>query len=73
MTDYLERLKNHRLMRGYTQKQVADKIYMMASGYRAIEVGICNLKMDNAINLARVYGISLDELVGFGAYDTEGE
>lgn len=70
--NYLERLKKHRIMRGYSQKQVAEAIHTEICTYGAIERGGNKLKVDDAINIAKFYGISLDDLVGFGDYDTEG-
>lgn len=69
---YLERLKKHRVMRGYLQEQIAEVLYMSRAGYGAVERGKRRLSIDSAIKLAGFYGITIDDLVGFGEYDTEG-
>jgi DNA-binding XRE family transcriptional regulator len=72
LTDYTNRLKKHRLMRMYTQKQVADGMSIALGCYRDIESGRLNFKVTEAMSLASFYHISLDELLGFGEYDTGG-
>lgn len=73
MADYLDHIKHHRIMRGYTQADVGKVLNMTYKAYGLIERGLRNVKLTDAMRLAKFYNISLDELVGFGEYDTGGK
>lgn len=47
-----------------TQKQVAEKLFMHLTQYRRYECGESELPLNIAINIARLYGVSLDYISG---------
>jgi transcriptional regulator with XRE-family HTH domain len=47
-----------------TQKQVAEKLFLQLTQYRRYECGESELPMNIAINIARIYNVSLDYIVG---------
>ncbi|MDE5896503.1 MAG: helix-turn-helix transcriptional regulator [Clostridia bacterium] len=58
--------KNLRTLRkqcGYTQKEVAEKLEIRHQSYAAYENGITVPTLQNFIKLARLYDVSLDELL----------
>ncbi len=56
-------LKDLRKQFGYTQTYVAKQIGITCSSYQAYEWGIAVPTLQNFIKLAKLYEISLDELV----------
>lgn len=59
-----ENLRKHRVLRGYTQEYIAEflgkKDYTAYSRY---EQGRSNLKMEDAIRLAELYEVDVQELI----------
>ncbi len=47
-----------------TQKQVAEKLFMHLTQYRRYECGESEIPLNIAINIARLYGVSLDYISG---------
>lgn len=58
-----ENLKRLRREYGYTQSFVAQKIGIRYQSYHAYEAGLTVPTLENFIRLARLYDVSLDELV----------
>ena len=56
-------LKALRLQYGYTQKQVAEKLGIATQSYQAYEWGVNVPTLQNFIKLARLYDVSLDDLL----------
>ena len=56
-------LKALRLQYGYTQKQVAEKLGIATQSYQAYEWGVNVPSLQNFIKLARLYDVSLDDLL----------
>lgn len=48
----------------YTQEHVSEELGMSTSNYSKIERGVNALRMETAIQLCRLYGIGMDELIG---------
>ncbi|MCR5122302.1 MAG: helix-turn-helix domain-containing protein [Ruminococcus sp.] len=47
-----------------TQKQVAEKLFLQLTQYRRYECGESELPMNIAINIAKLYNVSLDYIAG---------
>lgn len=47
-----------------TQKEVADKLYMHLTQYRRYETGESEVPLNIAINIAKLYNVSLDYIAG---------
>lgn len=61
-----DRLKARRLRHSTaTQESLAEELGIHSISYGRIENGLAELKITKAIALARYYGITLDELVGY--------
>jgi len=58
-----ENLKELRKQFGYTQKFVADRLGITYQSYQAYECGIAIPTLPNFIKLARLYEVSLDDLI----------
>ena len=58
------RLKEARKIAGYTQKQVAEKMFMTQQQYSRFENGIFELNYEQIVHLCRMYDISADYLFG---------
>jgi transcriptional regulator with XRE-family HTH domain len=59
-----ENLRKHRVLRGYTQEYIAE--YLGKKDYTAYsryEQGRSNLKMEDAIKLASLYEVDVQELI----------
>ncbi|TVP51008.1 MAG: XRE family transcriptional regulator [Mongoliibacter sp.] len=59
-----ENLRKHRVLRGYTQEYIAE--YLGKKDYTAYsryEQGRSNLKMEDAIKLAELYEVDVQELI----------
>lgn len=56
-------LKALRLQYGFTQSYVAEKIGIKYSSYHAYEAGIALPKLKHFIALAKLYDVSLDDLI----------
>ena len=59
-----ENIRNLRIDRGYTQKQVAEHLGISQNTYSQYEVGILNYPVDAIVKLAMFYGVSTDYLLG---------
>ena len=66
MNDLYNLAKNLKILRlqyGYTQKQVAEKLGIATQSYQAYEWGVNVPTLQNFIKLARLYDVSLDDLL----------
>ncbi len=68
-TKYASFLKNLRTEKGFSQEEIAKEIKVSRSSYINIEQGKKELSLSEASNLARIFGISIDELLN-GRMDT---
>jgi len=59
-----ENIRNLRIDRGYTQKQIAEHLGISQNTYSQYEVGVLNYPVDAIIKLAAFYGVSTDYLLG---------
>ena len=59
-----ENIRNLRIDRGYTQKQIAEHLGISQNTYSQYEVGILNYPVDAVVKLAMFYGVSTDYLFG---------
>ena len=59
-----QRIRDLREDADYTQKQVADKLYMHLTQYRRYENGESELPLNIAVNIANLYKVSLDYIAG---------
>lgn len=59
-----QRIRDLREDADLTQKQVADKLYMHLTQYRRYECGESEVPLNIAINIAKLYNVSLDYLAG---------
>lgn len=66
-----ERLKHIRTMNNLTQDDFSAKVSIGLENYRSIEQGKNNLTIDNAIQICKEYGVSLDYIYRGGEYDNE--
>lgn len=63
LNNLAKNLKDLRKQFGYTQTQVAEKIGITCSSYQAYEWGVTVPTLQNFIKLAKLYEISLDDLL----------
>lgn len=63
MSNY-KRIRDLREDADMTQKQVAEKLFLQLTQYRRYECGESELPMNIAINIARIYNVSLDYIAG---------
>ena len=59
-----ERIRDMRIDRGSTQKEVAKVINVKQNTYSQYEIGVLNYPLDVVIKLAEFYETSVDYLVG---------
>lgn len=59
-----ENIRNIRIDRGYTQKQIADYLGISQNTYSQYEVGVLNYPVDAVVALAAFYQVSTDYLLG---------
>lgn len=59
-----ECLKHHRELCGYTQKQLADILSIAPRSYQRYELGEREPDIKTLIQLADIFKVSLDDLVG---------
>lgn len=59
-----ENIRNLRLDKGYTQKQIAEMLGISQNTYSQYEIGVLNYPVDVIIKLADFYGTSTDYLLG---------
>lgn len=65
MNELGERLKVLRNKKGLTQKQLGDLIHKSKAAVGSYEQGVQSPPTDVLISLARIFHVSLDNLVGF--------
>ena len=58
-------LRQHRLIKGITQKELADSIGVHETTYLKIERDLNNAKVSNVVAICKALGISIDELIFF--------
>ena len=61
-----------RIRKGFTQKQGADVLGCLPSVYSRYETGLREPSISVLIELARFFGVSIDELVGYDAPKSNG-
>lgn len=59
-----ERIRNLRLDRELSQQQIAELLNVKQNTYSQYEIGVLNYPVDVLIKLARLYGTSVDYLLG---------
>lgn len=59
-----ENIRNLRIDKGYTQKQVAEYLNIKQNTYSQYEIGVLNYPVDVVVKLADFYGVSTDYLLG---------
>ncbi len=59
-----KRIRALRKYHDYTQKQIAQLLHVAQSTYSDYEHGRANIPVDSLIVLAKLYGVTLDYLVG---------
>lgn len=64
MTIIAKKIKGLRLLKGVTQKQVADAINVSPVSLQRFEYGTVRPSLDTLIALADFFNVSLDYLVG---------
>ena len=59
-----ENIRNLRIDKGYTQKEIAEYLHIKQNTYSQYEIGVLNYPVDVVIRLADFYGVSTDYLLG---------
>ena len=59
-----ENIRNLRIDKGYTQKQIAEHLNVKQNTYSQYEIGVLNYPLDVVVKLADFYGVSVDYLLG---------
>lgn len=59
-----ENIRNLRIDNGYTQQSVADYLNVKQNTYSQYEIGVLNYPIDVLIQLADLYEVSVDYLLG---------
>lgn len=59
-----ENIRNLRIDRGFTQKQVANHLGISQNTYSQYEIGVLNYPVDAVCKLADFYSVSTDYLLG---------
>ena len=67
------RLAELRKQHGLSQEELADQLGVSRQAISKWERGEASPDTDNLIELARIYGISLDELLGLKKEDTDND
>lgn len=62
--DFQNILKMLREKQGYTQKQLADVLHVSKNSVSHYELGICMPSIDVIINMADIFDVSIDYLLG---------
>ena len=60
---WVRRLKKLRLTRGFTQRQVAERMHLSRTQYLCIENGYSVANYKHLYNLAKVFNITMAELI----------
>ncbi len=61
---HFKRIENLRIDNDYTQQQVADYLNIAREVYRRYEKGTRTIPVDCLIELAGLYGVSVDYILG---------
>ena len=59
-----ERIRDMRVDRGLTQRQIAELLNVSQNTYSQYEIGVTRYPLDAVIKLAEYYNVSVDYLVG---------
>ena len=59
-----ERIRDMRVDRGLTQRQIAELLNVSQNTYSQYEIGVTRYPLDAVIKLAEYYNVSIDYLVG---------
>ncbi len=59
-----ETIRNLRIDKGYTQREIAEYLHIKQNTYSQYEIGVLNYPVDVIIKLADFYGVSTDYLLG---------
>ena len=59
-----ENIRNLRIDRGYTQKQIGEYLGISQNTYSQYEIGILNYPVEVIVKLALFYNVSADYLLG---------
>lgn len=62
--NYRERIRNLRIDRDITQKEISAVICKSQQGYSHIESGRAELKIEDLIKLCKFYNVSADYMIG---------
>jgi transcriptional regulator with XRE-family HTH domain len=57
-------IRNLRIDRGFTQKQIGEHLGISQNTYSQYEIGVLNYPVDVVIKLAEFYDVSTDYLLG---------
>ncbi len=63
-----ERIKDSRKAAGYTQVQVAKKLYMTQQQYSRFENGIFELNYEQIITICKLFDVSADYIFGLNTF-----
>ena len=64
-TNLAKRLEDLRIKNGLTQRQLAERLDISRQAVSKWERGESEPDTDNLVGLANIYGVSIDEIVGF--------
>lgn len=64
MTSFNEKIYEYRKANNFTQEEIAQELGVSRQTISNWETGTAQPTIDKAIELARLYGVSIDELVG---------
>lgn len=71
---FSNRLKESRVLRGYTQQEIANKLDITLNAYQKYEQGARSPSLDTLVKIADFYDVSIDWLLGRDLWiDTHGE
>ena len=61
---FSKRLKESRVLRGYTQEEIANKLDITLNAYQKYEQGTRSPSLDTLVKIADFYDVSIDWLLG---------
>jgi transcriptional regulator with XRE-family HTH domain len=64
--DFPEKLRKIRVNKNFSQEHVADEIGVSVSSYARYEGGKVQIDFNSVVKLAKLYKITLDELMHYG-------
>jgi len=65
-----EKIRQMRMLKGWSQEDMADKLHMSVNGYANIERGETNVRASRLEQIAQLFGMDLMELFSFGERNT---